>query len=350
MEFRKVLALRGPNMWANFPVLEAWLDLGALKDSPSDSIAGFNDRLMAWLPTMVEHRCSEGVRGGFFQRLREGTWPGHVLEHVALELQELVGMPVKYGRTREVGEDTGVYKVVVQYREEEVGRAAPGGRAAARPGGGPRPALRRGGRGRGDPGPGAPRPVRPEHRVDRQCGPGAGHPAPPPQRGQPGPARPRGPAEAHPHRRDRPHRRHRRVDRAGQGSDPHPAAGRRRAGPRGAARRRRRRRLGGGPRDRRRGGGQAPLWQPGPRRRHQPDDPRAGRRRLRQRARGGGRDRRRAVRPGRRLPHPGHRRQGRRRLPPRPGARRRRRPRVRSPRWSTRRTRTPAAPTTTRPP
>jgi cyanophycin synthetase len=124
MQFRKVLALRGPNMWANFPVLEAWLDLGALKDSPSDSIPGFNDRLMSWLPTMIEHRCSEGVRGGFFQRLREGTWPGHVLEHVALELQELVGMPVKYGRTREIGEDTGVYKVVIQYREEEVGRAA----------------------------------------------------------------------------------------------------------------------------------------------------------------------------------------------------------------------------------
>src|SRR5439155_11427412 len=90
MEFVKVLALRGPNMWANFPVLEAWVDLGALKDSPSTSIPGFNDRLMAWLPTMIEHRCSEGVRGGFFQRLREGTWPGHILEHVALALQALV--------------------------------------------------------------------------------------------------------------------------------------------------------------------------------------------------------------------------------------------------------------------
>ncbi len=66
MEFRKILALRGPNLWANFPVLEAWVDLGELKDSPSDEIPGFNDRLMAWLPSLVEHRCSVGTRGGFF--------------------------------------------------------------------------------------------------------------------------------------------------------------------------------------------------------------------------------------------------------------------------------------------
>jgi cyanophycin synthetase len=123
MEFRKVLALRGPNMWANFPVLEAWVDLGVLKDSPSTSIPGFNDRLMSWLPTMVEHQCSEGVRGGFFIRLREGTYPAHILEHVTLELQELIGMPVKYGRAREMTENSSLYKVVVQYREEEVGKA-----------------------------------------------------------------------------------------------------------------------------------------------------------------------------------------------------------------------------------
>ncbi len=123
MQFLKVLALRGPNMWANFPVLEAWVDLGVLKDSASTSIPGFNDRLMTWLPTMIEHQCSEGVRGGFFQRLREGTYPAHILEHVTLELQEMIGMPVKYGRAREMKEDSSVYKVVVQYRVEEVGRA-----------------------------------------------------------------------------------------------------------------------------------------------------------------------------------------------------------------------------------
>ncbi|HEV3262998.1 MAG TPA: Mur ligase family protein [Gemmataceae bacterium] len=123
MEFRKVLALRGPNIWAQFPVLEAWLDLGALKDSPSDQLPGFNQRLMTWLPSLIEHRCSEGVRGGFFQRLRTGTWQGHILEHVALELQTLAGTPVGFGRTRESA-TAGVYKVVVECDCEELGLAA----------------------------------------------------------------------------------------------------------------------------------------------------------------------------------------------------------------------------------
>ena len=66
MEFRKVVALRGRNIWAAFPVLETWVDLGDLKDSASSEIPGFNDRLMAWLPSLIEHRCSVGERGGFF--------------------------------------------------------------------------------------------------------------------------------------------------------------------------------------------------------------------------------------------------------------------------------------------
>ncbi|HEX3999731.1 MAG TPA: cyanophycin synthetase [Pirellulales bacterium] len=123
MEFRKVLALRGPNYWANFPVLEGWLDLGEFKDSPSDQLPGFNERLMAWLPTMIEHRCSIGERGGFFERLRRGTWQGHIIEHVALELQTLAGSDVGFGRTRETLED-GVYKVAVEFEEESLGRAA----------------------------------------------------------------------------------------------------------------------------------------------------------------------------------------------------------------------------------
>jgi cyanophycin synthetase len=122
MEFRKVLALRGPNIWANFTVLEAWVDLGKLKDSPSDELPGFNDRLMAWLPTMIEHRCSVGERGGFFQRLRRGTWLGHILEHVTLELQTLAGCEVGFGRARETSEE-GVYKVAIEYVEEEFARA-----------------------------------------------------------------------------------------------------------------------------------------------------------------------------------------------------------------------------------
>lgn len=121
MEFRKVLALRGPSIWANFPVLEAWVDLGDL-DRPCTEFPGFADRLISWLPTMIEHRCSVGQRGGFFQRLRTGTYLGHILEHVTLELQSLAGTEVGFGKARETSE-AGVYKVVIEYIEETVGRA-----------------------------------------------------------------------------------------------------------------------------------------------------------------------------------------------------------------------------------
>jgi UDP-N-acetylmuramyl tripeptide synthase len=123
MQFRRVRLLGGPNIWANFPVLEAWVDLEALKDSPSDELPGFNERLMAWLPSLIEHRCSVGRRGGFFERLRRGTWQAHILEHVALELQSLAGTPVGFGRTRETHEE-GVYKVALEYEYEELGRTA----------------------------------------------------------------------------------------------------------------------------------------------------------------------------------------------------------------------------------
>lgn len=121
MEFRKVLALRGPNIWANFPVIEAWVDLGELKDSPSNELPGFNERLMKWLPTMIEHRCSIGERGGFFQRLQRGTYPAHILEHVTLELQSLAGTQVGFGKARETSEE-GVYRVIFEYVEETVAR------------------------------------------------------------------------------------------------------------------------------------------------------------------------------------------------------------------------------------
>src|SRR6478735_258218 len=117
MEIRKVLVLRGPNYWANFPCLEAWVDLGALKDSASDELPGFNDRLKSWLPSLIEHRCSVGERGGFFQRLERGTYLAHILEHVVLELQSLAGTPVGFGRARETSED-GVYKVAIEYANE----------------------------------------------------------------------------------------------------------------------------------------------------------------------------------------------------------------------------------------
>jgi len=122
MQIRKVLFLGGPNIWANYPVLEAWVDLGHFDTQPSNLLPGFGDRLMAWLPSMIEHRCSEGVRGGFFSRLRDGTWLGHVLEHVTLELQTLAHLPVGYGRTRETSE-RGVYRVVVECLDPGFGEA-----------------------------------------------------------------------------------------------------------------------------------------------------------------------------------------------------------------------------------
>ena len=117
MEITSVKVLRGPNQWASFPCLEAKVDLGRFEDFPSDTLPGFNDRLKRWLPTMIEHRCSVGERGGFFQRLDRGTWLGHVLEHVTLEMQSLAGSTVGFGRAREAG-PRGVYYVVVEYHEE----------------------------------------------------------------------------------------------------------------------------------------------------------------------------------------------------------------------------------------
>ncbi|MFM7802618.1 MAG: cyanophycin synthetase, partial [Limnohabitans sp.] len=113
--------LRGPNIWTYRPVIEAWIDLGLLENHPSNQLPGFVDRLNAWLPGMVEHRCGIGERGGFLQRLNEGTWCGHIMEHVAIELQTLAGMQVGFGKARETSQ-RGVYKVVIRTRQEEVGK------------------------------------------------------------------------------------------------------------------------------------------------------------------------------------------------------------------------------------
>ncbi|VFR44556.1 Cyanophycin synthase [plant metagenome] len=123
IEILRIVTLRGPNIWTYRPVLEAWVDIGLLEDCPSNLLPGFPQRLEAWLPTLIEHRCSPGVRGGFLQRLHEGTWPGHILEHVTLELQNLAGLPGGFGKARETSE-RGVYKVIVRAWHEEVTRAA----------------------------------------------------------------------------------------------------------------------------------------------------------------------------------------------------------------------------------
>jgi cyanophycin synthetase len=96
------------------------LDLEELEERPSNTIPGFPERLEAMFPSMYEHECSENVPGGFFMRVNEGTWMGHIVEHVALEVQTLAGMDVGFGRTRSTSEK-GVYNVVFAYMEEKVG-------------------------------------------------------------------------------------------------------------------------------------------------------------------------------------------------------------------------------------
>lgn len=123
IEFLNFIALRGPNLWTYRPVIEAWVDIGALEDSPSNTIPGFNQRLTAFLPTLAEHRCSYGEAGGFLKRLEEGTWPAHILEHVTLELQNLAGMPGGFGKARETSQ-RGVYKVAVRCWHEDITRQA----------------------------------------------------------------------------------------------------------------------------------------------------------------------------------------------------------------------------------
>ena len=115
--------LRGPNIWTYRPVIETVLDIGELEEFPSNKIPGLYERLTTWLPGIIEHRCGVGERGGFLERLREGTWSGHILEHVVLELQNLAGMRTGFGQTRSTNV-VGVYKMAFRTREEQVGRAA----------------------------------------------------------------------------------------------------------------------------------------------------------------------------------------------------------------------------------
>jgi cyanophycin synthetase len=120
---------RGPNVYSLSPVIRIKIDLEELEEKPSNLINGFTNRLVEMMPSLQTHRCSEGVPGGFIMRLREGTWAGHIIEHIALELQCLVGTEVGYGKTRSA-ERAGVYNVVFAYIEEKVGLEA--GRAAVR--------------------------------------------------------------------------------------------------------------------------------------------------------------------------------------------------------------------------
>lgn len=117
--------LGGPNVWTYRSTMEVWLDLGALEQWPSNTIEGLADRLLALLPGLDSHHCGVGEVGGFVQRLREGTWAGHVLEHCVIELLNLAGMPTGFGQTRSTSK-TGVYRMVFRARNRATAEAALG--------------------------------------------------------------------------------------------------------------------------------------------------------------------------------------------------------------------------------
>ena len=117
----------GPNMFARFPVIRHVLDLGELEHWPTVRLGDdFLEPLLQYLPGLHDHGCSYREPGGFVRRLREdeGTWLGHVMEHVALELQNVAGSDVTFGRTRSIDDRPGLYNMVFQYKDATVGREA----------------------------------------------------------------------------------------------------------------------------------------------------------------------------------------------------------------------------------
>jgi cyanophycin synthetase len=119
----RISHLRGPNIWTYRPVIEVCLDIGEFEQLPSNQLPGLYERLTARLPGLIQHRCGVGEVGGFLERLKEGTWVGHILEHVVLELQNMAGMRTGFGQTRSTHIE-GIYKMAFRTRQEQVGRAA----------------------------------------------------------------------------------------------------------------------------------------------------------------------------------------------------------------------------------
>lgn len=126
---RETRVYRGPNYWSYEPAVHLVVDIGRLEQRPTDTLPGFTESLLDLLPGLHDHQCSRGRDGGFVERLVEGTWAGHVVEHVALELQRTSGHEITRGKTRSTGED-GVYNVIYGYLDDTVGTLA--GRLAVR--------------------------------------------------------------------------------------------------------------------------------------------------------------------------------------------------------------------------
>ena len=123
MKIKEIRAIRGPNYYSRHPVIFMQLDLGELEEKPTDRVPGFRDNLASMMPSLQGHKCSPGHVGGFYERLVTGTWAGHVVEHVALELQCLAGHEVAFGKTFGT-EEPGIYNLVYRYVDENTGLRA----------------------------------------------------------------------------------------------------------------------------------------------------------------------------------------------------------------------------------
>ncbi len=123
IEIKELRALRGPNRHTRHTSIFMVLDIKDYENRPSDKIEGFSDRLLTLIPTFQAHGCSIGKPGGFIQRLQTGTWAGHIIEHIAIELQCLAGMEVGYGKTLDTSQK-GIYIVVFRYLVESAGLKA----------------------------------------------------------------------------------------------------------------------------------------------------------------------------------------------------------------------------------
>ncbi|MCW2782564.1 MAG: cphA 1, partial [Marmoricola sp.] len=115
---------RGANIWSYEKAIHLVVDLGSLEEFPTNTLPGFSDNLLTMLPGLRDHSCSRGRRGGFVERLTEGTWLGHVAEHTALALQQVVGHDIRRGKTRGVKGEKGHYNIIFGYVDEQVGLAA----------------------------------------------------------------------------------------------------------------------------------------------------------------------------------------------------------------------------------
>ena len=203
LEIVETRVYRGANVWSYDKSIHLVVDLGSLEQFPTNTIPGFTDDLVAMLPGLREHSCSRGRRGGFLERLNEGTWLGHVAEHVALALQQLVGHDIRRGKTRQVKGQPGRYNIIYGYIDENVGlTAGPPRRPAGQPPRRGRPRLRLGDRAR------RLHPSRRAHRLrpldagDRRRGGLPRHPVDPAQPVLPRPARPGRPRQADPRHDD----------------------------------------------------------------------------------------------------------------------------------------------------